>query len=169
MSTKEETILTTNEEDQAEVAKLQARLAQSIDPSDTNDEATTNISSAWVEIPNVRMDEGTHKYVLISAVEPRIRENNSIHVTQHFVTSKCGAAYHRNAVEPFVYDLENHGYTNIRVKGGGRIDLDHNSKRVNIFGYSYGFGQANHEISKQVVISDDLFCDYDVTWSNEGY
>jgi phosphohistidine phosphatase len=101
--------------------------------------------------------------VLISAVLPSGTER------QHFVVSKRGAHYHRNAAEPFVEFLEENDYSSIDIHGGGRIALDSTKKTISVFGYSYGFGLADHSISKAVILKDPRYKDFDVTWSNEGY
>jgi phosphohistidine phosphatase len=159
---------TTNEEDQREAAKLQERLRQVTGDDDNDDDnddeiqVHSNNSSSRI-IPNVSVDEGRHKYVLVSALAPHANER------QHFVVSKRGAAYHRNAAEPFVDALERSGYRSIDIMGGGRIDLDCTKKSIHVYGYSYGFGLADHALSKSVLLQDPRFRDYDVTWSNEGY
>lgn len=147
---------TTNPEDQRKAAELQARLANA-------GEKVTASSSDFARVPNVSIDPGAHKYVLISACLPagNIREN--------FVVSRAGAEYHRDAAEPFVELLERNNYSSIRILGGGRIALDHANKTCSIYGYSYGFGLADHAMSKAVVERDDRYNDYDITWSNEGY
>ena len=59
---------------------------------------------------------------------------------QHFVVSRRGAQYHRNAAEPMADALERSGYSSISILGGGRIALDNEKKTISIYGYSYGFG-----------------------------
>ena len=112
-------------------------------------------------LPNVKIDEGRHKYVQIRASVDGEE--------QVFVTSKRGAHYHRDAAEPFISALEEAGYHDIDVAGGGRIDLDTQAKRISIYGYSYGFGLADHELSKSVVLKDPRYKDFDITTSNAGY
>mgnify|MGYP002716706795 FL=1 len=51
--------------------------------------------------------------------------------------------------------------------GGGRIEHSPEKKIIHIYGYSQGFGQADHKISCDLVAKKYL--DYKVTWSNEGY
>jgi phosphohistidine phosphatase len=112
-------------------------------------------------VPSVKIDEGRHKYVQIRASidgEERV-----------FVTSKRGAHYHRNAAEPLIDELERAGYHDVEVTGGGRIELDARAKRISIYGYSYGFGLADHGLSKSVIMQDPRYRDYEITTSNEGY
>lgn len=151
---------TTNEEDQREAKKLQARLRKSADDDDDEEE---NSAAPHQRIPNVEIAEGAHKYVLITALLPGSSER------QHFVVSRRFAAYHRNAAEPFVEKLERNGYKGISILGGGRIALDNEKQTISIYGYSYGFGLADHALSKSVVEKDPTWKDYEVTWSNEGY
>lgn len=52
--------------------------------------------------------------------------------------------------------------------GGGRIRHDPEAKSIFIYGYSQGFGQADHTISHNLV--KQKYTDYtDIQWSNEGY
>ena len=133
----------------------------------TNSAQDTSLShdnkSDWKPVQSVIIAPGAHKYVLISA-RPKHEEDNT-----YFVTSKHGAAYHRNAAEALISRLETGGYTNIQVLGGGRIFYDETKKRISIFGYSYGFGRADHFISQKIIEADERFQDYDITWSNDGY
>lgn len=144
---------TTNAEDQAEAAKLKARLAS----------LQQNEGGKFRPLKPVKIADGAWKYVQIKAQEPGSSE------VQYFVTSKRGASYHRNAAEPFVHHLEEHGYRNIEVTGGGRILLNEDEKKISIFGFSYGFGACDHEISKRVVEADDRYADFEITTSKEGY
>mmetsp|Transcript_3107 Transcript_3107/g.4599 ORF Transcript_3107/g.4599 Transcript_3107/m.4599 type:complete len:154 (-) Transcript_3107:14-475(-) len=145
---------TTNAKDKAEAAKLISQLKE-------NSNNDSNLK--FRPIPQVKIANGAYKYVLISAHEP------SEPSPRYFVTSKKGAKYHRNAAEPFVKNLQKHGYENIRITGGGRILLDTEAKRISIFGFSYTFGQGNHEIAKQVIEMDERYADFTITTSNEGY
>ena len=146
---------TTNEEDQRKAAELTARLENESANATTAQSQTSKLAS-------VHMDEGAHKYVLMSATD----EKNE---TQHFVVSSQWAAYHRDAAEPMIENLRRSGYSMIRVLGGGRINLDSEKKNVSIFGFSYGFGQADHKVSKRVVEADPRYKDFTVETSNEGY
>lgn len=143
---------TTNEEDQQKAAELQARFR--------NHPISHNASHSIV--PAVQIDAGCHKYVLIRAQSPSGED-------QYVVTSKRGAHYHRNAAEPVLDQLARAGYTDLEVTGGGRIDCQSAQKKMTIYGFSYGFGLADHAISREVVLEDERYRDFDVTISNEGY
>lgn len=164
---------TTNAEDQRAVAELKERIARSnkLSNSSTAD-GKESCSASWEPVPFVSIDEGQWKYVLISAEEPLLLpppSGDNCSATVFFVTSKKGAAYHRNAAEPFVEKLQSSGYRNIHVAGGGRLYFNPRDKKIRIFGFSYGFGLADHATSKRVIEQDERFKDYEITWSNEGY
>jgi phosphohistidine phosphatase len=144
---------TTNAQDQREVAQLQARLRK---------KPRQGLAEKFTAVPSVVIAQGAHKYCLLHAQTPTGDE-------QYIVTSKQGAYYHRNAAEPMIAMLEQAGYTDIEVKGGGRILLDEEARKISIFGFSYGFGPANHAVSRQVVLEDPRYADFDVTISDEGY
>lgn len=143
---------TTNEQDRQEADKLKNRLR-------SNQQANNGLVTGKVDA--VQIANGAHKYVLIQA------ENNG--KTEYFVTSRKGAHYHRNAAEPLIFELEGAGYYDIEVTGGGRIHLDEVNRTISIFGFSYSFGLANHAISREVVLEDPRYKDFEVTISNEGY
>jgi len=137
---------TTNDHDQQQAQALKERLKAG---------SVSNPSGSSGSVPNVEIAPGKHKYVLIHAND------------EYFVVSRENAAYHRNAAEPFVEKLERWGYQNIEVTGGGRIDFQQDT--IAIYGFSYGFGKADHEISRTVVLEDERYKDFTVTISDEGY
>lgn len=158
-------LFTTNAQDVQNVANLQARLTDSSTSSINKDGSTT---IKYDDIPTVSIDNGAYKYVLISAVPPSPTHSSS-NLPKLFVYSKRGAKYHVNVAEYLIPQLESSGYTNIQVKGGGRILRDDVDKKIHIFGYSYGFGMADHAKSKEVVERCTKYEGYDITWSNDGY
>jgi phosphohistidine phosphatase len=156
-------LFTTNAQDVQNVANLQARLTASSTSSNNKDGSTT---ITYDDIPTVSIDDGAYKYVLISAVPPT---HSSSNLSRLFVYSKRGAKYHVNVAEYLIPQLESSGYTNIQVKGGGRILRNDEDKKIHIFGYSYGFGMADHAKAKDVVERCAKYEGYDITWSNDGY
>ena len=146
---------TTNAHDLREAANLQARLSAHQATSSSTANTSKNNDDA---IPTVSLDEGAYKYVLITANKPSSKESRT------FIYSKRNAHYHRNVAEFLLPQLESAGYTNIRIKGGGRILRDDEDKKIHIFGYSYGFGQADHAMAKSVVDQCVNYKEYTVTW-----
>lgn len=53
------------------------------------------------------------------------------------------------------------------VTGGGRIKKDDRAKSISIYGYSYGFGRAEHSVAADLCAT--TYPDYKVDWSDEGY
>lgn len=155
---------TTNAHDLAEAARLQAELSEQDNTACNNRPASTTAQHQQYKIPAVSIDSGAYKYVLITALPPG--NNNK---TEVFVHSKRGAKYHRNVAESLIPILKQTGYTDIRIKGGGRILRDDEDAIIKIFGYSYGFGQADHALAKDVVEKSGMFPGYSVSWSNDGY
>jgi phosphohistidine phosphatase len=154
---------TTNARDLQEAAILQARLSAAA-AADAAPKNTTPGSKIDDEaIPAVSIDEGAYKYVLVSAVPPP-SSSGLERSTRLFVYSKWNAKYHVNVAEYLVPQLESSGYTDIQIKGGGRILRDDGDKRIHIFGYSYGFGMADHASAKGVVGRCAKYQDYEVTW-----
>ena len=148
---------TTNEHDLREAARLKDQLQA--DKGQTNAVATATPFSK--RLSSVEICDGAHKYVQLTA---------SLDGTEQvFVVSRKNAAYHRNAAEPFIDKLQKHGYYDIEVAGGGRVAVDSDERTVSIFGFSYGFGKANHELSANVVRQDERYRDFDVSWSDDGY
>jgi phosphohistidine phosphatase len=157
---------TTDAVDQEEAARLKDYLA--------NDASRTRHGRKEIQkdsnIAFVSIDEGRHKYVLIKATigndddQQQAQEESRI-----FVVSQRGAHYHRNVAEWYIPKLHNQGFSNIKIQGGGRIIRDDVNKLIKVFGYSYGFGQADHEVATRVIRSDRRFQSYHVSWSNDGY
>jgi len=154
---------TTNAFDQAEAKRIKEYLAEQSSKQQTEKSTTYSSSSSSKDSLDtcVSIDEGANKYVLISAFRKEEQ--------QKFVVSQRGAHYHRNVAESFLPTLEEHGYTNIQIQGGGRISLNSNETKIHVFGHSYGFGQANHEEATEIIRNDTRYSHYHVTWSNDGY
>ena len=150
---------TTNAHDLAEAARLQAELEKDNNASNRTSQAAGN----RIGVPTVSIDSGAYKYVLITARPP------TSSTTEVFVHSKRGAKYHRNVAEPLVPILRQSGYIDIRITGGGRILRDDEDRIIKIFGYSYGFGRADHALAKDVVEKSGKFAGYSITWANDGY
>jgi phosphohistidine phosphatase len=154
---------TTHAQDLQNAASLQARLSKLNDNeqrlvangsnTDGNDDSIDND----MILPAVSIDEGAHKYVLITAT-------SSSNLPRTFVYSRRNAKYHVNVAEEIVPQLESNGYRSIRVAGGGRILRNDSEKKIHIFGYSYGFGKADHAVAKEVVEQSVNYRGYDVSW-----
>jgi hypothetical protein len=91
--------------------------------------------------PMVQLSPGTHKYVLVKAV------NEHDASTRWFVksasASECGGPYHANVAQDLVEWIQAAGY-DVKVTGGGRIDYVE-GRQAHVYGFSYGFGRGDHE------------------------
>ena len=51
--------------------------------------------------------------------------------------------------------------------GGGRIEHRPQDKYLKVYGYSVGFGKADH--TKAVDLLKEVYPNYNIEWSDEGY
>lgn len=102
---------------------------------------------------------GTFKYVLIKLH----KEDNT---TDFIVRGYAWAEYHAD-----IYDQVMEEFTSSKIDtectGGGRIRHDPQKKEIFVYGYSVGFGRADH--SKTVKLIQRKYPGYNVHFSNEGY
>ncbi|KAH0953609.1 hypothetical protein HN011_000101 [Eciton burchellii] len=63
--------------------------------------------------------------------------------------------------------IKEHSGLQANCVGGGRIEHDPDEKTIKIYGYSQGFGKADHQASAELL--KKKYPDYNVTWSNDGY
>lgn len=115
-------------------------------------------------------DEGTFKYVLIEAyatekVSGEDQEEEK-EVSKLLVRGYLWGEYHAD-----IYDSEEE---KLRAKGldaqclgGGRIIHKPSDKYIKVYGYSMGFGKADH--TKTVEVLKGYYPDYNIEWSDDGY
>ncbi|CAG0909568.1 unnamed protein product, partial [Cyprideis torosa] len=75
------------------------------------------------------------------------------------------ALYHGDIYDDFMASLDES--LDSECVGGGRIEHDPQSKTLNVYGYSQGFGQADHNQSAQLLKAK--YPGYAITSSNDGY
>lgn len=71
--------------------------------------------------------------------------------------------YHADILDKFQKDEPQNG--KVWCPGGGRITID--GQKITVFGYSIGFGRANHE--KTCEILKEAMPGFHMEWNNEGY
>ncbi|XP_064212106.1 14 kDa phosphohistidine phosphatase [Tribolium castaneum] len=113
---------------------------------------------------------GVFKYILIKLTCPnsdgKIEEKN-------IVRGYASCPYHSDINDKVTEELQNlKSAKTIRdwrtkVLGGGRINHDSEAKNIKVYGYSQGYGKADHEITVEIL--KKKYCDYNITWSDEGY
>lgn len=100
--------------------------------------------------PNIRLSPGSHKYVIIKAMQPGF---NPTWFVKSASPVECGGLYHADVAKDIVKELGSKGYDTI-VTGGGRIDYDPERKHATVFGFSYGFGKGDHEFVSLLIAKD---------------
>lgn len=110
-------------------------------------------------IPDVIIDDGTFKYVLIGL------ESES-GVGKSIVRGTAEAEYHADIYERYSPSIEALGF-DTRPLGGGRIAHNSEQKTLKVYGYSVAYGRADHSITKKIL--GEKYPAYQITTSNEGY
>ncbi|XP_050293454.1 14 kDa phosphohistidine phosphatase-like [Anthonomus grandis grandis] len=128
-------------------------------------------SSAIPQVKNVDIDpRGTFKYILIKVSCP----NDQGKFEDKLIVrgyAECG--YHADINDKVTEELQalKAGSTikdwRSKVLGGGRIKHDPDGKTLNVYGYSQGYGKADHQLSVDILKTQ--FPNYNITWSDEGY
>ena len=117
-------------------------------------------SGALGEVPAVQLDYGTFKYVLIWA---------GVGAAERlFVRGQAGAPYHVDVARSTVQLLQGMGCL-VEVLGGGRIRHDPERRQVEVFGFSYGFGRADHGCTQGLIMGDPSYAGYEVVVTDEAY
>ncbi|KAM5330567.1 14 kDa phosphohistidine phosphatase isoform 2-T2 [Glossophaga mutica] len=63
-------------------------------------------------------------------------------------------------------EIQKKGY-DCECLGGGRISHQSQDKKIHVYGYSMGFGRAQHSVSTEKIKAK--YPDYEVTWADDGY
>jgi len=112
------------------------------------------------DIQDVVISEGVGKYVLILAT-------GGDGGSRWLVRGNREAEYHYQCATETLAMLEKCGASG-EVKGGGRIRLDKAEQVVEIFGYSYQYGPADHSITASLC-RETFGSNYTVTFGDYGY
>ncbi|NXO16762.1 PHP14 phosphatase, partial [Oriolus oriolus] len=51
--------------------------------------------------------------------------------------------------------------------GGGRVSHRPEERKIHVYGYSVGFGRADHAVTTEKLKA--AYPDYEITWADEGY
>ncbi|XP_076810998.1 14 kDa phosphohistidine phosphatase-like [Clavelina lepadiformis] len=109
-------------------------------------------------IPEVVIDFGTFKYIQI-----KVSAGGKEKIVVRGLES---AEYHADILDSCAPQIRSLGFQAEAI-GGGRIKHDPAKKRLDVYGYSMGFGRADHRITVKKL--EKAYPDYSITWSNEGY
>ncbi|XP_017771217.1 PREDICTED: 14 kDa phosphohistidine phosphatase-like [Nicrophorus vespilloides] len=125
-----------------------------------------------MKVPEVDIDaSGVFKYILIrlQMTESKGAEALKTEVVRGY--EEC--PYHSDISDKFTEQLQKLKQSGelvdwkTKVLGGGRINHDAAAKTIRVYGYSQGYGKADHQVT--VNILKKVYKDYDITWSDEGY
>nr|XP_033773025.1 14 kDa phosphohistidine phosphatase-like [Geotrypetes seraphini] len=116
------------------------------------------------QIPDVDIDpDGIFKYVLIRVVVTHPDDSED---SKDIVRGYKWAEYHADIYDKVAAEIEKQGY-DCECLGGGRIMHKSQEKKIHVYGYSVGFGRANHFVSTEKL--KKKYPNYTITWADEGY
>ncbi|XP_020936880.1 14 kDa phosphohistidine phosphatase [Phacochoerus africanus] len=118
------------------------------------------------QIPDVDIDsDGVFKYVLIRvhAVSP---PGTPAGESKEIVRGYKWAEYHADIYDKVSGEMQKKGI-DCECLGGGRISHQSQDKKIHVYGYSMGYGRAQHSISTEKIKA--RYPDYSVTWADDGY
>ncbi|GAB6025101.1 14 kDa phosphohistidine phosphatase [Chamberlinius hualienensis] len=111
-------------------------------------------------VADVDIDTGRFKYILIRLKD---KQTNAI---KKIVRGYTWAGYHVDIFEKVESELRKLNL-DVFCVGGGRIEHNTDDKSISVYGYSQGYGRADHAITTDIIKKH--YPDYKVTWSDEGY
>jgi len=124
------------------------------------------MASALVTVPAVDIDEGTFKYVLIK-VNGAPANTDASNKCMYLVRGNARGAYHADIFEEFEEEFYKSSKLRAECVGGGRIRHTPAKKHIVVYGYSQGYGRADHSLTCKVLKTK--YPNYDIEWNNEGY
>uniref|UniRef100_A0A1B6CYR7 Sex-regulated protein janus-A n=2 Tax=Clastoptera arizonana TaxID=38151 RepID=A0A1B6CYR7_9HEMI len=123
--------------------------------------ASSIMANALNSVPDVEIDpEGVFKYILIKVFEKQGGASKMI------VRGNKQGPYHADIYDECTPMIHKLGLATT-CTGGGRIDHNATAKKILVYGYSQGYGKADHKIA--VDLLKKHYTDYDITFSDEGY
>lgn len=122
------------------------------------------VDAKLAAVPDVDIDEGVFKYVLIKVYGPVAADGTE--PSKLIVRGYNRAEWHNDIYEEVSGSVAGLGLET-ECLGGGRIEHQPTQKFIKIYGYSQGFGKADHEESRRIVKTQ--YADYKIEISDEGY
>ncbi|NXT12962.1 PHP14 phosphatase, partial [Prunella fulvescens] len=122
--------------------------------------AAAMAGEALSRVPDVQIDgDGVFKYVLV-----RVRGAGA--PAKDVVRGHGWAEYHADLFERTAEELARHGLS-CECLGGGRLSHRPEERKIHVYGYSVGFGRADHAVTTEKLKAE--YPDYEITWADEGY
>ncbi|XP_055907565.1 sex-regulated protein janus-A-like [Eupeodes corollae] len=115
-------------------------------------------------VPLVEIDEGIFKYVLIRVYGKEQADGSE--PSKKIVRGYKDAEWHSDIYDRVSGSCKGLGL-DTECLGGGRIEHNPNAKLIKVYGYSQGFGKADHAESRNIIKTK--YTDYDIEISDEGY
>lgn len=122
------------------------------------------VDAKLAAVPDVDIDEGVFKYILIKVYGPV--NADGVEPSKLIVRGYNRAEWHNDIYEEVSTSISGLGL-DTECLGGGRIEHRPADKFIKIYGYSQGFGKANHDESRKIVKTK--YSDYEIEISDEGY
>ncbi|XP_064553221.1 sex-regulated protein janus-A [Drosophila montana] len=114
-------------------------------------------------LPLVDVDgKGIFKYILIKVIGKEDCTDNK----KNIVRGYADCDYHSDIYERVMEACKKTGLET-KCLGGGRIEHNPEKKYMKVYGYSQGFGKADHLESKRIL--QTKYKDYEIETTDEGY
>ncbi|XP_014476647.1 PREDICTED: 14 kDa phosphohistidine phosphatase-like [Dinoponera quadriceps] len=129
----------------------------------TNIQRIATMSQLLDQVADVDIDShGRFKYILITV------KDKTNDVSKQIVRGYARAQWHADIFDEVGEQIKKHsGVLQANCVGGGRIEHHPDEKMIKVYGYSQGYGKADHQISVELL--KKKYPSYNVTWSDEGY
>lgn len=122
------------------------------------------MEDSWKSIPAVSIDsEGVFKYVLIKVHK---KDEGASDPEKSIIRGFKWGAFHADIYEETQEKIEKLGFETECV-GGGRIEHNPSEKKLKVYGYSQGYGRADHALATELLKKE--YPDYNISWTNDGY
>ncbi|XP_070154994.1 14 kDa phosphohistidine phosphatase [Polyergus mexicanus] len=104
---------------------------------------------------------GRFKYILINVQDDVNKASKQI------VRGYARAQWHADIFDKVDEEIKQYADLRANCVGGGRIEHDPDERTIKVYGYSQGFGKADHQVSVELL--KKKYPEYNITWSDEGY
>ncbi|XP_001850529.2 sex-regulated protein janus-A isoform X1 [Culex quinquefasciatus] len=115
-------------------------------------------------VPLVEIDEGIFKYILIKVYGKEKADGSE--PSKNIVRGFARAEWHNDIYEEVSSSLAGLGLET-ECLGGGRIEHRPEQKLIKVYGYSQGYGKADHQEARRILLTK--YADCQIETSDEGY
>ncbi|KAH8417538.1 hypothetical protein KR222_001660, partial [Zaprionus bogoriensis] len=120
---------------------------------------------ALAKVPSVDIDDkGIFKYILIKVCGDEIADGSE--PSKNIVRGYADCTWHADIYDRVQATCKKDGL-DTECLGGGRIEHNPDKKYLKVYGYSQGFGKADHAESRRILQAK--FKDYEIEITDEGY